>query len=179
MTALFEFLPTYTYEDYERWEGKWELIQGHPVAMSPAPSIKHQRISGKIHSILLSETNSCNDCEALQAVDWKIAEDTVVQPDNLVFCGDFENPKYLTKAPSIIFEILSTSTELKDRNAKFSIFESNGVKYFVLVSQFTNIAQVYELVSGKYQLVGEFETETYRFELNSDCSINFDFARIW
>jgi len=163
MTALFEFLPTYTYQDYEKWEGKWELIHGHPVAMSPAPSIKHQRITGKIHSELLKKTITCTECEPLQIVDWKIAEDTVVQPDNLVICGEIENPKYLTKAPFISFEI----------------FETEGVKYFVLVSQFTNLAQVYTLVNGKYQLSGEFENETFPFELNNDCSINFDFARIW
>lgn len=177
MTALFEFLPTYTYEDYERWEGKWELIQGHPVAMSPAPSIRHQEISGNIHAELLHK--KCDECRALLAVDWKIAEDTVVQPDNLVVCGKIENPKYLNKAPSIIFEILSPSTELKDRNAKFRIFENEGVKYFVLINQNSDLAQVYLLLNDKYQLVGEFENETYPFELNSDCTINFDFARIW
>ena len=41
-------LPNYCYEDYKRWEGNWELIYGVPYAMSPAPLIKHQRISNNI-----------------------------------------------------------------------------------------------------------------------------------
>src|SRR5690606_8258397 len=45
-------LPHYTFEDYERWEGRWELIYGIPYAMSPQPNLKHQRVSGNIHSLL-------------------------------------------------------------------------------------------------------------------------------
>jgi hypothetical protein len=35
-------IPNYTYNDYERWEGDWELIRGIPYAMSPFPDWKHQ-----------------------------------------------------------------------------------------------------------------------------------------
>ncbi len=32
----------YTYDDYKLWEGAWELHEGYPVAISPAPMINHQ-----------------------------------------------------------------------------------------------------------------------------------------
>ncbi len=41
MSAV-KLLPYYTYEDYCRWEGRWELIDGIPFAMSPAPTPRHQ-----------------------------------------------------------------------------------------------------------------------------------------
>lgn len=31
----------YTYDDYITWEGNWELIDGIPVSISPAPVRKH------------------------------------------------------------------------------------------------------------------------------------------
>ena len=34
-----EQLPHYTYEDYLCWEGRWELINGIPYAMTPAPTV--------------------------------------------------------------------------------------------------------------------------------------------
>ena len=37
--------PYYTYDEYCQWEGKWELIEGMPYAMSPAPVPQHQRAS--------------------------------------------------------------------------------------------------------------------------------------
>ena len=45
----------YTYDDYIKWEGNWELINGMPLAMSPAPMITHQAIANFIANEL---TNS-------------------------------------------------------------------------------------------------------------------------
>lgn len=33
-----KYLPRYTVEDYNRWEGDWELIEGIPYASAPSPS---------------------------------------------------------------------------------------------------------------------------------------------
>ncbi len=40
-------LDTYTYKDYKLWEGDWELINGHPQAMTPSPKYEHQKFSQK------------------------------------------------------------------------------------------------------------------------------------
>ena len=45
-------LPHYVYEDYLRWEGRWELIEGIAYAMSPAPAVAHQKASQKIARLL-------------------------------------------------------------------------------------------------------------------------------
>jgi hypothetical protein len=37
MSSSVKILPHYTYEDYCKWEGRWELINGIPHTMSPAP----------------------------------------------------------------------------------------------------------------------------------------------
>ena len=37
-------LPDYSYSDYVKWEGRWELISGIPYAMSPSPIFFHQDI---------------------------------------------------------------------------------------------------------------------------------------
>lgn len=34
----------YTYEDYLKWDGQWELIDGVPYSMAPSPSFTHQYI---------------------------------------------------------------------------------------------------------------------------------------
>jgi len=106
MGAL-DYLPYYTYEDYIHWEGKWEVIYGIPYAMSPAPMIRHQDISSKIASSLVDLFENCKKCQALLPVDWKVKNDTIIQPDNLVICDEPTNKAYITKAPKIIFEILS------------------------------------------------------------------------
>ncbi|MCP5054464.1 MAG: Uma2 family endonuclease, partial [bacterium] len=81
-------LPHYTYDDYAQWEGRWELIRGIPYAMTPAPVIRHQEISVNIIWQLKERLKECNTCSVLLPVDWQVAEDTVVQPDVLVVCGE-------------------------------------------------------------------------------------------
>jgi len=76
------YLPRYTYKDYEHWEGRWELIDGIPYAMSPKPGILHQKVSNNIAAELKNLLEDCNECVALLPVDWKISDDTILQPDN-------------------------------------------------------------------------------------------------
>ncbi len=172
-----ENIPHYTYEDYKNWEDEWEIIDGVAYAMSPAPMIGHQKISNKIARILDEQTENCNNCHALLPVDWKISEDTVVQPDNLVVCYE---PKgaYISKAPSMIFEILSKSTAKKDTTLKFELYEREGVKYYIIVDPDENIAKAYELKDGRYIKILDATDEVVDFELK-DCDIKIDFNKLW
>jgi Uma2 family endonuclease len=61
-------------------------------------------------------------------VDWKIAEDTVVQTDNMVVCGEVTNPSYLEKPPVLVFEVLSASTEQKDRVLETVQYAKGGLQ---------------------------------------------------
>ncbi len=179
MEALNEaFLPNYRYKDYINWEGDWELIGGIAYAMSPAPSIEHQEINGKIIYQLMSKLKGCKNCKVLPEVDWKIDEETVVRPDTLVICNLNGSKAYLDKAPEIIFEVLSPSTKKKDRNLKSILYAINGVKYYILVEPAGNFAEVYKLENGKYYLEGEFKEQSYNFEFNG-CKIEFSFKDIF
>jgi len=54
MALKLKVLPNYTYDDYVQWEGKWEVIEGIPFAMSPAPRFNHQVAANTIGSILMT-----------------------------------------------------------------------------------------------------------------------------
>jgi len=131
MAALV--LETYTYDDYKKWEGDWELIYGHPYAMAPSPLGKHQFIMMRIGYLLsknLDELN-CNECFVLGEIDYIISNDTVLKPDVALVCGKL--PKYIEKPPIAIFEIISHSTKLRDEIVKKDIYKKEGVKYFYLI----------------------------------------------
>lgn len=59
---------SFTYGDYAKWpEGeRWELIDGRPFDMTPAPTVKHQQIS-MILSFLLVQYFQGKPCQALHA----------------------------------------------------------------------------------------------------------------
>jgi len=170
--------PRYTYDDYAGWEGRWELIEGVPFAMSPSPGWKHQMVSSKIAWQLEELLKGCERCRALLPVDWKISHDTVVQPDNLVICYQPDDKPYLTKTPTLIFEVVSPSTAVKDRELKFRLYEREGVKYYVVVEPDDKVARVFELKGGKFVKVADATTEKVAFELDG-CRIEFDFSLIF
>ena len=172
-----ELLPHYTYKDYCGWEGRWELIRGIVHAMTPAPSIKHQQISQKIARHLDEALENCSECHPLLPVDWKISDDTVVQPDNLVVCYKPEG-NYITKAPTLIFEVLSSSTSVKDENVKFNLYQKEGVRYYCIVVPDDKVAKIYELMNGIYIKKFDATNETIIFVLK-DCVMEFDFSKIW
>ena len=181
MGALrIEDLPSYTYDDYKLWEGEWELIYGVAYAMSPAPMIEHQSISNKIARFLDEALQDCTKCRSLLPVDWKIDEETTVQPDNLVICHEPRNKAYLTKAPKIIFEVLSKSTASKDKNLKYKLYEAEGVNYYIIVNPDDKVAKVYKLHNGKYIKLLDASDESIAFELDAcEKSLEFDFSKIW
>lgn len=172
-----EYQEHYTYSDYENWEGDWEIIDGCPYAISPKPMIKHQQVSGNIY-FELKLKSKCEHCLLAQEIDYKIANDTVVSPDVLLACGDDLGDKYLKKTPLIVFEILSPSTQRKDRNEKYHLYENEGIKYYVIVDSQTKIAEIYLLKNSKYELDKKTTHDTYNFDTD-ECKIEFEFHNIW
>ena len=79
MSAVVEL---YTYDDYVKWEGDWELIDGRPLAMAPAPMRKHQSLASKLITQIENQLEEeCGECEVLPETDYKISEDTILRPD--------------------------------------------------------------------------------------------------
>ncbi len=175
-----EEIPRYTYDDYKLWDGKWELIAGYPYAMSPAPMIKHQSVSSKIARELEEIFQDCNKCQVLLPVDYKITQDTVVQPDNSVICHEPKNEAYITQAPKIIFEVLSKSTAKKDTSVKYNLYEKEGVSYYIIVDPQEENAKVYRLQNGKYIKMCDVSDAVVMFQID-ECNkeLPFDFSKIW
>ena len=171
-------LLNYTYDDYANWEGEWELIDGSPVSMAPAPVKIHQRLAGEMFMALTQNMQEgCSLCEVLYEVDWKVREETVLRPDIVLACDD-EHEAYLTKAPKLIVEILSPSTAKKDETVKFDIYEAEGVQYYILVYPNDLRAKVYSLKEGKYIKVSDFTHELLEFD-DLDCELTVDFAKVF
>ena len=167
----------YTYSDYVQWEGNWELIDGVPLAMAPAPMRKHQGLATKVIYQLEEQIQECLKCEVLGEVDYKVHNDTVLRPDVVVVC-DEQNDSYLTKAPEIVVEIISKSTAKRDEQYKFDIYEAELVKYYILIYPDDLSAKIYKNENAKFIKQGDFSKERYCFE-NSVCEVEIDFEKVF
>ncbi len=167
----------YTYNEYKEWEGEWELIDGIPLAMSPAPLRRHQSIATEIMYNLREQLEECQECEVLGEIDYKVSNDTILKPDIVLTCGE-TNESYLTKAPEIIVEIISKSTAKRDEKYKFEIYEKEKVNYYILLYPNDLRAKIYKLKGSKYDKEGDFLQESYQFE-ETTCELTLDFARVF
>lgn len=179
MSAV-KLLPHYTYEDYCNWEGRWELIDGIPFAMSPAPSMKHQWIAVNIASELRAaiKKSKCDHCKVYDFIDIKIEEDTIVQPDCSIVCKPTKK-NFLDFPADLVVEILSPSTALKDRHTKFSLYEKFGIKYYIIVDEDKNEVEIYCLIHSKYILQKSKQDVPFTFSLTDDCQIKILLKKIW
>lgn len=177
MSNAVKILPHYTYDDYVQWEGQWELIDGIPYAMSPQPVPNHQRIALNLSGEFRLPLKACNKCSAYQPIDYRVADDTILQPDMLVVCGEITK-KYLDFPPALVVEILSPATALKDRHTKYGIYESQGIKYYIIIAPDKEEAEIYELLDGKYQLKQTGKNLVHEFFF-PECTAKVDFKEIW
>jgi Uma2 family endonuclease len=177
MSGAVKILPHYTYSDYEQWEGQWELIEGIPYAIRPLPVPKHQKIAMALGSEFTVMLKNCKQCTAYQPIDYRIADDTILQPDMLVVNGEITK-KYLDFPPALVVEILSPGTALKDRHSKYSIYESQAIPYYLIISPDIEEVEVYKLKGGVYSMEQKGKNFSYQFSLG-DCTATFDFNEIW
>ncbi len=180
MGNAVKILPRYTYEDYCQWEGKWEIIDGIPYAISPAPSHKHQHISSNLSYLFESSLrkDSCTNCKVYQPIDYIVDENTILQPDLLIVCKPIVG-KVLDFAPDLVVEILSPATALKDRHTKFEIYESQGIGYYLIVDIQANKVEVFKLTDKKYLLEDAPQEQAYTFDIGDDCHPSFVLDAIW
>jgi Uma2 family endonuclease len=177
MAIPVKILPHYTYEDYVQWEGKWEIIDGVPYAMSPAPVPRHQIVATNLLVEFGLQLKMCKQCRVMQPVDYLVTEDTILQPDMLIVCGEISK-KYLDFPPALIAEILSPATEYKDRHIKYPLYESQQIRYYLIIDAEKNQVELYEIAEGKYQLIKKGQDISHSFIL-SECTAEINFKDIW
>ena len=149
--AIRKYEKHYTYADYLEWETeeRYELIDGVPYMMSPAPNPTHQRILTEL-SAVFSNYLAGKQCVALIApLDVRLnaddEDDTVVQPDMLVVCDRSKIDKHGVKgAPDLVVEILSSSTRAYDSYMKLNKYLKAGVRECWIVDPDENIVRVYQ-----------------------------------
>ena len=170
----------YTLDDYYALpdERRVELIDGVIYDMA-APTLEHQIIIGEVHAQLrecIRERHA--DCTAfLSPCDVQLDKDdrTMVQPDVLVICGEFDKKgKRIYGAPDLTMEVLSPSTEAKDKIKKLDKYYYAGVREYWVIDPDGQTVEVHDFTGP------HIKTKTYDFNSvipvtisEGKCSIDF------
>lgn len=180
----------YTYADYLTWRFKQrvELIKGRIFKMSPAPNLKHQRISGELHRQIANflHLKTCQVFHAPFDVRLPLPEikqkkgktDTVVQPDITVVCDEKKLDKQgCIGVPDLVIEILSPGNTKREMKDKFEIYQHAGIPEYWVVEPDHEYVLVYRLdKKGKYigdvpytdeDTIKSVALKRFKFELSS------------
>ncbi|MGR9014987.1 MAG: Uma2 family endonuclease [Gammaproteobacteria bacterium] len=159
---------SYSYADYLTWRinGAVELIKGRIQLMTPAPNVKHQRISWQLGGVLFNYFNG-KTCSAFSApFDVRLYDrsksilankdiTTVVQPDICVICDQEKlDEQGCNGAPDWIIEILSKGNSKKEVKVKHALYAESGVTEYWVVYPYEEVIHQFVLneQTGQYQL---------------------------
>lgn len=148
----------YTYADYLTWQFKErvELIKGKIMAMSPAPSSNHQRVSYNLAGLFYQDFKG-NPCQVFTApFDVRLSKGeqevyTVVQPDLCIICDESKlDSRGCVGAPDLVVEILSPGNSKKEMSDKFELYEEAGVLEYWVIRPEAKEINIFLLQAGRY-----------------------------
>ena len=123
MTALSK--PTLTLTEFLAWENehpeRHEFHRGEVFAM-----VGGRRVHGRVVSNLdrrLAEALDGSPCQVFhEGMKIQVADDTILYPDVFVTCDKADlATEMVFRAPTLVIEVLSPSTQAYDRSQKFAL----------------------------------------------------------
>ncbi|MFZ1102703.1 MAG: Uma2 family endonuclease [Hyphomicrobiaceae bacterium] len=129
-----------TVDEFLAWaevqDGRWELFDGVPVAMSPERAI-HGRVKLRVTNALERAIEAAGlPCQALlDSVAVRIDRHRSYQPDALVYCGAPVPDSTLEASnPIVVVEVLSPSNAMKDlRDKLVGCFLVPSIRHYLIV----------------------------------------------
>jgi Uma2 family endonuclease len=143
----------FTYADYLTWtdDERWEIIAGEAFAMTPAPTLRHQKVAGNFFANFAAFFKGKTCIPFFAPTDVVLDDFNVVQPDILVVCDKSKmTDANIQGAPDLVVEILSPSTGLKDKREKKALYERFGVREYLVVDPEHEMVERFVSTDGRY-----------------------------
>ncbi len=164
-----------------------EVLNGELV-LQPHPTIPHQGALTELSADIggtVGRRGLPDGWIILNRVELHLGpsdEVDIVVPDiagwRLTRLPDVPATAFITLAPDWVCEVLSPSTELRDRTAKLAIYAREGVGHLWFVSVRTRHVEVYRQDNGLWTLLGTAQGDA-KVRLAPFEDVEIDLARLW
>ncbi len=153
-----------TYKDYLIYTGHsdrlYELIEGE-IVMTPSPGFHHQKVLGRLYTFLNNYVLEHNPGELVTApMDLYVDETNVLQPD-IIFVSKEKSyiigETRINRSPDLVIEIISPSTETRDREIKKKIYANAEIQEYWIADPAAKEIEVYLLGDEGYLLSGRYD----------------------
>ena len=157
---------------------RYEVIDGE-LYVTPAPSWQHQHGLSKLHVLLGRHVYPLGLGRIVQApLGVVLDEETAVQPD-LVYvsreCASIIAERGIEGATDLIVEVLSPSTQARDRGIKMQSYAAGGIPHYWILDTAHRRLEAYRLGPSGSESVGVYGTgSTFHPELFPTLEISGD-----
>ena len=173
-----------TYDDYAALPDdghRYELYEGELV-MTPSPRTRHQVVVGNLHVMLAEHVQRRGFGEVfVSPIDVILSRISVLQPD-LVYVErarlGIVTERAIEGAPTLVVEVLSPSTDRRDRSVKQAIYTQYGVVHYWIVDPVAQTVEALRLRDGAYEIVGRLAGATPT-ALPPLTELSLDPAAVW
>ena len=150
-----------TYDDYAALPDdghRYELYEGELVTM-PSPRPRHQVVIGNLHTLMADHVRGHGLGQVyLSPIDVILSRITVLQPD-LVYVErarlGIVTERAIEGAPTLVVEVLSPSTNARDRGVKQALYARYGVPFYWIVDPDARTMQALRLSGESYEADGQ------------------------
>src|SRR5262249_45287523 len=130
-----------------------EIIEGEHY-VTPSPATRHQRILGNLYHSLRNylDTHAVGEV-FLSPYDVVLSDINVFVPDLIYVSNERSRlitSKNLQGAPDLVVEILTPSTQNRDRTLKRDVYERLGVEEYWLIDPDRDQIEVYRRAGGGF-----------------------------
>jgi Uma2 family endonuclease len=134
---------------------RYELYDGEVIVV-PAPMPRHQVVALRISHLLQDYADASGGLALISPIDIAFTEHDVLQPDVVLFRPErrsqIDMMEVIRIAPDLAVEVLSRTTEARDRGRKMQMFARFGVPEYWIVDPVRNVLEIYELNERVYVL---------------------------
>jgi Uma2 family endonuclease len=173
-----------TYDDYAALPDdgrRYELYEGELI-VTPAPRPRHQLVIGNLHVLMVDHVRRHGLGQVfLSPIDVILSRITVVQPD-LVYVDTgrlgIVTERAIEGAPTLVVEVLSPSTDARDRGVKHGLYARHGVPYYWIADPSARTVQALRLSGGSYEIVASLD-ESAPATLPPLVGLTLDPGAVW
>jgi len=145
-----------TVDEFLGWaegrDGRWELFDGRPIAMSPE-RVAHAETKLEAATALRDAIRRAGaPCHVMpDGMTVRITARMAFEPDALVYCGDRLPPGAIeVPSPLIVVEVLSEGTEARDHGVKLAgYFSLPSVAHYLILDPNSRTAIWYKRGQGE------------------------------
>jgi Uma2 family endonuclease len=151
--------PRVTFAELQEWPDdgrRYELYDGEVIVV-PSPFPRHQRVAHHIGAILDDYERRAGGLVFCVPIDIVFSEHNVVQPDVVYFREErrhvIDMMAVTRAAPDLAVEVLSRSTEARDRGRKMQLLARFSVPEYWIVDPVKKTLEIYVLRGSDYELI--------------------------